>query len=256
MKINTPTEASVKRYEYALQLASTCPATLYQEVALTGSSAKGIADEQSDIEINFWGQAIPSAKQRVDWLTENGVTEIVVNKKPRPDSSYWINGIYKGIALEVGWQSEESLFNSLNIILNANTIDHRALRLADIILSAISLQGEGVLEYWQNQLSFDYSDVLQTRLIHDCFAKWGRGKYDDHTLILRAVFALNRVWEVNWKRWIYELPKLTALPPNFQSRLDDGDRVQLILDTLTLIQTIRPDLSGFIESVRATIDRR
>lgn len=253
MKIHTPSDSSLERYEYALKLALTCPESLYDEVALTGSSAKGIADHTSDIEINFWGRTIPPADQRVAWLAENGVEEIVVIAQPRPDLSYWISGVYRGIALEVGWQTVEALSDSLTTILNANTIDHRALRLADIVLSAVPLHGEGVLADWQDRLSYDYSDVLQTRLIHDCFAKWGRGKYSDHKLILRAVFALNRVWEVNWKRWEHELPKLNHLPPNFHARLGDANLIPLILDTLALIQALRSDLGGFIEAVKARI---
>lgn len=253
MKINTPSEPSLKRYQYALKLASGCPKQHYSEVALTGSSAKGIAEDASDIEINFWSESIPSADERMGWLAENGVQELVVIEKPRPDLSYWISGVYEGIPIEIGWQTIQALSDSLNTILDANTIDHRALRLADIILSAIPLYGGGVLEYWQDRLSYDYSDVLQTHLIHDCLAEWGRGKYNDHTLVLRAVFALNRVWEVNWKRWEHELPKLNHLPPNLQARLGEADLIPLILDTLTLSQVIRPDLSGFIEASRARI---
>lgn len=254
MKIKKPSKASLLRYNHALKLVMTCPASLFDEVALTGASAKGIADDTSQIRISFWGKQIPLEDQRIAWLTGQGVTGIQVSSQPRMIESDLITGVYQGIPLSTTWQTADVLMGKLNMIINANTTDHGILRLADIILSAVSLRGSGVLEYWQNRLSYDYSDVLQTRLIQDSFTKWGRGNYSDQTAILRAIFAINRVWEFDWPRWHYEMDKLRHLPPNFTQRLTQDDLMPLILDTLGLIEVIRPDLSGFIEAVRARIN--
>lgn len=251
MKMKPPTEASLSRYNLACKLVSTLTDHFYKEVVLTGASAKGIADHTSDIKISFWSERLPSTDQRVSWLNENGVHDVAVIPQPRRIESYLITGIYENIPLSTTWQTVDVLTGNLNMIINANTTDHRVLCLADIVLSAVSLQGGGVLEYWQDRLSYDYSDVLQTRLIQDSFAKWGSGKYDDDALVLRAVFALNRVWEVNWERWEHEADRLRYLPADFKNRLYGGDRQHLILDLLHLIQSVRPDLSGFIGAIKA-----
>lgn len=56
--------ASALRRRLAAELVSACPIELATEAALTGSAARGVADEYSDIELNFWSEALPSSEQR------------------------------------------------------------------------------------------------------------------------------------------------------------------------------------------------
>ncbi len=48
------TAASRLRLDLAQRLTDVCPAELGQEIALTGSAARGRADDFSDIELNLW----------------------------------------------------------------------------------------------------------------------------------------------------------------------------------------------------------
>lgn len=55
----TATDASRRRAELAGQLARGCPVELAEEIALVGSTAHGLADDDSDLELNHWADAIP-----------------------------------------------------------------------------------------------------------------------------------------------------------------------------------------------------
>jgi hypothetical protein len=50
----TPSPASVARYRPAAGLAAACPPALGEGIALTGSVARGEADDDSDVEIVYW----------------------------------------------------------------------------------------------------------------------------------------------------------------------------------------------------------
>ncbi len=63
-------EASRIRYKIAHELVQLCPPALGQEIVLTGSTSRGIADEASDIEQVFYVDAVPSLEER-----ENGYTK-------------------------------------------------------------------------------------------------------------------------------------------------------------------------------------
>ena len=51
--------ASIRRAELAQRLVESCPPALADEIALVGSTARGIADDEFDLELNLWAQAIP-----------------------------------------------------------------------------------------------------------------------------------------------------------------------------------------------------
>jgi len=63
-------EASLIRYRVAHELAQLCPPVLGQEIVLTGSTSRGIADEASDIEQVFYADVVPSLEEREIWLVD------------------------------------------------------------------------------------------------------------------------------------------------------------------------------------------
>lgn len=215
------------RYQYAQEIADLCPVHLFQEIALTGSSARGIATGISDIEINFWVENLPSLEARSNWVHSLNVSDVIAMTEPRPDNSYWINALYHGIELEAGWQTFSDLDTALTRLIEADTTDHKALRLAELVLSAKSLRGFGALEKWQALLQ-DYPVELADKLIHEALTGWLGENWLENRLnqtdfkadihrIWRLIFALNHQWEINWKYAQYSLDTLKIYPKNIAS---------------------------------------
>lgn len=250
---NTPSQI---RYQHALDIATICPDSLFVEIALTGSSARGIATADSDIEINFWVQQMPSIEARSTWVQSLPVQNIVVHQQARPDNSYWINASYEGIELELGWQTIADLDTSLTALIEAQTTDHKALRLAELVLSAKSLRGSGVLEQWQERLK-NYPPTLSDKLIHTALTDWLGQRWLDNAQtddsvkndvhrIWRIIFAVNHQWEINWKYAHHSLPNLKIYPKNIASAIWDIShespqstlklRLQLIQKTILLLE--------------------
>lgn len=254
MKINQASEASITRYNHALKLVSSCPPILFEEFALTDESAKGIADEASPLNIRLWSKDYPANDACISWLDAQGVRDIQLIPPAYTNGLLIVTGEYAGIALQVSWETLTTLDKNMKALMDANIIDPLRLYQGDFVLSAVLLEGRGVLEYWQNRLHSEYSDVLQTHLIQMCFKAWDSGEYHDPNVFYRALFAINRVWEPHNPDHEFEMTKLRHLPPNFSARLKDGDYHALTLDLLSLIGSLRPDLNGFISVIRAKIN--
>ncbi len=253
----TDSQESQIRYQYAQEIADLCPDALFSEIALTGSSARGIATADSDIEINFWVDELPSFEARLQWIQTLKATDVEAIRDPRPDNSYWVNACYKGIELEAGWQTFADLDTALTMLIEAHTTNHKALRLAELVLSAKSLRGSGVLEKWQPILS-NYPPALADKLIEDALSGWLSGNWLENHLnqtifkadihrIWRIIFALNHQWEINWKYAEYSLQNLNIYPKNIPNRLMVIQQstpeiaivalLELIAETLELIKS-------------------
>lgn len=240
------TVASQTRLAMAQALVAHCPETLFDRIALTGSSARGFATEQSDIEINFWIDPLPASVDRAGWLqpaaeaTGYTLHDVVIHDEPRPDQSYWINANLRSMAqpdapalpIELGWQTPHHMQRTLDDIQQARDLNHKTQRIADLILHAVSLRGDKHLVQWQAQLQ-DYPDNLQRALIKSVHSTpsafplfWTALKdtppagqnalmYDITTGLLRIVFALNRHYEINWKYTLQIAHELPIMPDNF-----------------------------------------
>lgn len=166
------TAASRQRAELASALVANCPPTSADVIALVGSTARGAADDESDLELNLWAQAIPPHGERVDWLRAAGATNIQVEEAPRPDDSHWITFSMGGVSAEVGWQTFAALRASLDRVLSGAALDRKTLAFADVITTAIPLRGDQ-LATWQAALA-NYSDAVQRGIIELAVALWSQ----------------------------------------------------------------------------------
>jgi len=277
------TEASRIRYELARELAERCPPELGREIAVTGSVARGLADNDSDIELNFWVETLPSPEKRAEWLRSIGATGVVLDPEPERDGSIWAMGRYRGVWLEPGWQTIETLETILDGILTGQVIDHPRLILAEIVAHAVAVRTGGLLARWQERLAH-YPDIVQERLIAAAARRWTpapfrwalvrRGErlalaerlvWDVHN-ILRILFALNRQWEPDWK-WARQMSKQLAIKPErLAERIDeifstpDAERSveachRLVLDTLALVPPPH-DVSATVAAVQESLRAR
>ena len=138
------TVASQQRAKIAERLVDACPSDLADEIALTGSTARGVADDDSDLELNLWCETLPPLSERVAWLSAAGATDVQVEDAPRPDNSHWIKFRLDGLPAEVGWQTVEALHARITYLQSGATLEREVLTFADVIASAIPLRGDQV----------------------------------------------------------------------------------------------------------------
>ena len=225
--------ASQRRADLARRLAQSCPPALADEIALVGSTARGLADDESDLELNLWAEAIPPLDARLNWLRSAGASDLHVEPAPRPDRSYWIGCRIDGIAVEIGWQT----LADAERVLSASG-ERKAPVLADLLISAIPLRTSGRLQAWQEALRA-YSDEVQRAAIQAAVERWSppdhlramrrlarRGErlaltqalLDDLDLALRLLYAVSRRWEPS-RKWTLTIARAFA-PFDLDSRID------------------------------------
>jgi hypothetical protein len=223
------TPASQRRADLALRLAQRCPSSLADEIALVGSTAHGFADDDSDLELNLWTRAIPPLSDRTAWLLAAGAADLRVEDAPRSDQSFWIGFTLDGIPVEVGWQTFNALYATLNLVRSGTVLERNVLFLADIIVSALPLRTTGQLAEWQANLRA-YSDPLQRSLITAALQRWSKPDHfagarrlaqrgerlalmelllADLDAALRLLYAAQRRWEPS-RKWTLTLAQAFA----------------------------------------------
>lgn len=255
------TEASHQRYQLALQLAQSCPPELGEEIALTGSTARGWADDDSDLELNLWSETIPPTEARVTWLEAAGVEHIEVFDQPRSDDSYWISGRIGSVPIEVGWQTYAAYEGIIKQIVDGS----RSGTLPYIILNAIPLRTSGKLGHWQAQLR-GYSEVVQRQILEAVVKRWANPDYfkdwfrllkrgerlyftqqllNDLNAMISLLYAINQRWQPSGKWTLTAARELPLMPERWHERIDtiltappeEGVHLclELLLDALALV---------------------
>jgi hypothetical protein len=277
------TQASRERYQLARELEHTYPPELGREIALTGSVSRGVADEDSDIEVVAWADAIPGADARRAWLRAIGGSDFAPEAHTSQDGTVWEWSRYRGVWLETGWQAIGRHEAVLRAILASEVTDHRVLITADATARALPLRSEGLLARWQAQLA-SYPERLQERLVRAgarrwnyAISYWSLGRRGDRVgaaerlladvhSILRIVFAVNRVWEPAWKWADQRVEQLDVKPPQLTERVDailsladlEGSLTmcaELFLDTLALVPR-EIDVSAPATNIRRSLRDR
>lgn len=230
------TPASQQRRELAMRLAQACPPELGAEIAVTGSSARGLADDESDLEVNLWVERLPPLEARMRWLAAAGVEQLSAASAPRPDGSEWITGRIEGVMLEAGWQSFAALAQALEGILSGQASRQT---LAELVASAVPLRPGPRLAGWQARLAHVPPVLREQALaqaqarLHDAEHWQGRLRLArrgerlalfealgaDLGCMLRLLYALNDRWDPG-ARWLLSLASdFARAPVNWRARL-------------------------------------
>jgi predicted nucleotidyltransferase len=247
----------------AQRVAEGLPAEL-EEVLLTGSVSRGTADEDSDIELLLVGDELPTVAEIAAGLDVMDVEEM-------PDGRGWrIVAGAGGESLELIAWSRARTEERLDGILAAEIVDHIRIRTAEAIANGVPLRTMGRVAEWQQRLAA-YPEALVEAIVLDAVVGFtettprtvraqlrlgGRLELaklviDDLEDVLRVVFALNRVWEPDWKRLPQRVAPLALKPDRLAERVDsalrDWDIVaarRLVRDTLALA----PDLPRVVQA--------
>jgi hypothetical protein len=240
--------------ELAQRVAEALP-QVAEDVVLTGSTSRGVADELSDIELLVVSETLPSLEE---CLAATGFDDHWT-----PDGTlWWTGGRVDGEDVEAIWWPRDRVEQRVSDILAAEVYDHQRVRTAEALVHGVALRGEALTE-WQRRLA-EYPDALAERIVDDAAETWhesprserallrerlplARRLVEDSENVLRIVFALNREWEPGWKRVAQFLAPLAVKPERTAERIDAALAAldlramrELVRDTLALAPDTAP----------------
>jgi hypothetical protein len=248
-------------HELAQRIADALPPVV-QEVVLTGSVSRGVADGVSDIEMlvvtaepldlpTCFEHAGRAGLERLDtWGPQGGPTSRVF-------------GYCEGVPIELVWWPHNFAESTV-----AGLLAGPESSAADALANGLPLRTMGLLERWQELLR-EYPDELAAARIEDAALTWGgyapeglltltrpgerlvlvERMVDDATRVLRIVYALNRVWPPTTKRVAARVEGLALKPELLAERIEealtepDPFRALLVLNQLQL-ETVELAPSG------------
>jgi predicted nucleotidyltransferase len=235
-----------------------------EEVLLTGSVSRGMADEDSDIELLLVGDELPPVAEIAAGLDVLGVDEM-------PDARGWrIVAGADGESLELIAWTRARTEERLDGILAAEIVDHIRIRTAEAIANGVPLRTAGRTAEWQRRLATYPHPVVEAivldavggltkttpRAARAQLRRGGRLELaklvaDDLEDVLRVVFALNRAWEPDWKRLPDRVASLTVKPDRLAERVDEALRDWDLVVARTLVRdtlALAPDLPQVVQA--------
>jgi predicted nucleotidyltransferase len=228
------TERSRQLQYLAQRVADTLPLEVAEEVVLTGSVSRGVADEVSDIEMLIVTPEPLELAACFEHARAAGLEELDTwGAQGTPTQR--VSGFHEGVPLELIWWSRQHAESAIDAIFLGD------ISSADAIANGIALRTSGSLSRWKARLS-DYPDDLAAAQIEEAALTWGgftpagfltlarpgerlartERMMDDASRVLRIVYALNRVWQPTHKRLAPRLAPLALKPDRFAERIEDA----------------------------------
>jgi hypothetical protein len=245
----------------AQQIAAALPPVV-EEVVLTGSVSRGVADDVSDIEM----LVVTSEPLELDECFEHARgagLDGLDTWGPQGSETNRVFGYREGVPIELVWWSRDLAEASVDAILAGELSGS-----GDALANGVALRTAGLLEHWQARLCA-YPEDLAAARIEDAALTWGgyapagwltllrpgervaliERLLDDAIRVLRIVYALNRVWEPTTKRLAARVEALPVKPERMAERLEDAltapdpVRAALVMNELQL-ETVELAPSG------------
>jgi len=228
------TPQSVELRAIAQRIADALPATV-DEVVVTGSVSRGVADDVSDIEMLVVTQDEPDLAECFSLAAACGLTDLGTwGRQGMPTKR--VSGYREGVPIELIWWSRTHAETAIDAIF----VDDLSAS-ADAIANGVALRTSGLLAQWQERLSL-YPDELAAARIEDGALTWGgfapaglltiirpgerlalvERMVDDASRVVRIVFAVNRVWQPTLKRLADRASTLAHKPDRLAERIEDA----------------------------------
>jgi hypothetical protein len=245
----------------AERIAAALPPVV-EEVVLTGSVSRGVADDVSDIEM----LVVTSEPLELDECFEHARKaglEGLDTWGPQGTETKRVFGYREGVPVELLWWSRDFAEASVAAILSGEPSGS-----GDALANGVAIRSAGLLEDWQERLRH-YPDELAAARIEDAALTWGgyapagwltlvrpgervalvERLLDDATRLLQIVYALNRVWPPTTKRLASRVEALAVKPERLAERIEkaltepDPARAALVMNELQL-ETVELAPSG------------
>ena len=228
------TAKTIELRSVAQAIADALPASI-EEVVLTGSVSRGVADEVSDIEMLIVTPEEPDLDECYSLAAEAGLTDLGTwGLQDVPTKR--VSGYRDGAPLELVWWSRATAEAAVDAIFE---FDRSGT--ADALANGVALRTSGRLAGWQERLRH-YPDELAQKHIEDAALTWGgftpaglltivrpgerlsllERIVDDAIRVTRIVFALNRVWQPTTKRLADRVAPLQHKPERLAERIEEA----------------------------------
>ena len=230
----TATARSVELRSIAQAIADALPSTV-DEVVLTGSVSRGVADDISDIEMLIVTQSELGLEDCFALAAACGVTDLGTwGQQGVPTKR--VSGYRDGAPIELIWWSRAHAAAAIDAIFAGDLS-----ATADAMANGVALRTSGLLAQWQERLR-NYPDELARARIEDAALKWGgfhatglltlmrpgerlallEWMVDDAARVVRIVFTLNHVWQPTLKRVADRAATLPHKPERFAERIEEA----------------------------------
>jgi hypothetical protein len=230
----TATTRSVELRSIAQAVADALPPSA-EEVVLTGSVSRGVADELSDIELLIVTRGDPELDECYALAAACGLSGLGTwGRQGLPAKR--VSGGRDGVPIELIWWSRAYAEAAVAAVFAGDLS-----ATADALAHGVALRTGGLLAQWQERLRH-YPDELADARIEDAAETWGgfapeglltilrpRERFalvermvDDASRVVRIVFALNRVWEPTHKRLHDRAAALTLKPDRLAERIEEA----------------------------------
>jgi hypothetical protein len=265
-------EANERRLALARRMASICASYPgVRAIALTGSVARGEADDASDIDLLLYYDELPTEEEvQATRLQVGGSERIFFLGDPKEGSfaeSYAVDGVKHDFAHATiaTWERD------MDVVLEQHECDSPMQKALSGILDAVALHGAELLGGWKARAA-RYPDALAEAMVKRhlrFYPPWVPEKHaadrDDLLFlyeilteaernILGVLMGLNRVYHWGeYKRMDSFLARLPIAPVNLSSRLKAILRAEphtavqqlgsLIDETFALVETHMPNVN-------------
>jgi hypothetical protein len=219
----------------AQRVADALASELAEEVVLTGSVSRGMADEISDIEMLVVTVEPLELEDCFRLARAAGLGELGTwGEQGGPARR--VSGYRERVALELIWWPRDYAERQIDALL-AGAMHSTA----DALTHGIALRTSGRLAAWQERLRA-YPPDLATAQIEEAALPWGgfapaglltlirsgdrlaltEWILDSAIRVLTIVFALNRVWRPTTKRLAVRIAPLHIKPDRLAERIEDA----------------------------------
>jgi len=232
----------------AQRIADALPA---EEVALTGSVSRGVADEVSDIEMLVVTAEHLSLKTCFEHVRAVGLTGLDTWGNPATPTRR-VFGYLDGVPIETIWWYRAYAEEQIAAPSQAT---------GDALLNAVPLKTAGLLAEWQERLR-DYPDELVSARCEEAAERWGgyapaglltivrpgdrlqltEWIVDAATRVLAIVYAVNRTWQPTSKRLAARLEPLPVKPDRLAERIEQALTEQDPRAALRIITQVQIDV--------------
>jgi hypothetical protein len=206
-----------------------------EEVVLTGSVARGVADELSDVEM----LCVTRTRLGLDDCFQHARRVGLVDLDTwgaRGTEVCRVFGYYGGVPIETIWWSHEFALTTVDALVAGEQSAS-----AEALIHGVALRTVGLLAEWQQRLRV-YPEALAAARIEEAAVAWGgfhptgyltlarrherlaliEYLYNDAVRVLRIVYALNRVEQPTTKRLAERVGSLRLKPERLAERIEEA----------------------------------
>lgn len=230
----TATPRSSELRGVAQRIADALPASV-EEVVLTGSVSRGVADEVSDVEMLVVTREELSLDDSFALAAACGIVDLGTWGRQGVPAKR-VSGYREGAPVELVWWPRTHAEEAVEAIFAGEVSGT-----ADALANGIPLRTSGLLARWQERLRV-YPEELARARIEDAALTWGgfapaglltiarprerlallERMVDDASRVVGLVFALNRVWQPTHKRLADRVATLPRKPERLAERIEEA----------------------------------